>query len=420
MQVQRLADPLCHTKSTSCYDQLRADLSWLVTKRRLASHSIAPNMEKPEPGSLFAQCLNYLTQGVGDGRNLAVAIKHEGSLEAGEAAELLDASLVCSRQHADNIAAALLTTGPGAETAAMKLLEKPTNTFNAVWHAGISTFRALILHVVLNKKAWKSDDERAKAEKGVFTLLLAKLLEAGVDHPELALFGVARLLAQDWKALAPEVDSDAYAELFSYLDSDEKEETRSQATLALAKLFDVAAERTERELHAFTKTQVESRRADKIGLACFAVATLFPVMTAVTSKIVLQEGFLQILTSLVDSKRSSKLRLSAIELLSAGCMDGACRKAIRENCDGWAWKAFEDHKHDNNTREGAAAAVLVAKLRAEPQEGASADNRELVEMLKGLTTSEKTFEQAVEALSYQSTQPALKKAIAEDSALLKR
>lgn len=109
-------------------------------------------------------------------------------------------------------------------------------------------------------------------------------------------------------------------------------------------------------------------------------------------------------------RKSSKLERAALELLSAACVDKACRDAISKHCSKW----LRDLTNDQTGTHKALAALILAKI-----DGASQD--EITTKLVGFVLEDDDeTNQAVEGLAYTTLQPKVKEHISADEELLKR
>ncbi|KAL8955905.1 MAG: hypothetical protein Q9183_006487, partial [Haloplaca sp. 2 TL-2023] len=73
----------------------------------------------------------------------------------------------------------------------------------------------------------------------------------------------------------------------------------------------------------------------------------------------LTEGFVPSLVPLLEKKiNSDKVEQAALQMLSAACVDSACREAIKKHCLQWLKGVMNDGKDDRP----AVAAVVLAKV----------------------------------------------------------
>lgn len=355
-----------------------------------------------------------------DRQRYLIVIKFHNEFSQVEIENLVSTALEAHDDFAGQVLAEILHSPMARRTLAKKFASEPTAVLRDLWRNGEAGYRFFVSLVLLRPDAWDSEDARTKAETAACGLLLAKMLERGVEQIQLALPLLAHLIAVDAAKLQHLVDFDALYTLFSTFSPTNPSKLRGQATLIIAKMHEVVPDRVEKELMHFVGQQMQTEKIDSLILACSVVSSLFPVMPSVTAKMLLQEGFLSSLMQLVDDSDNPKFHKASLELLSAACMDRACREAIKKQCGAWVWDGTVSSSHrDVQTT----AAVVTAKIRADSQNG-STEGDELVGLLRGLVIgaakSDNTMDEAIEALSYQSTQPAVKETITNDRPLLKK
>lgn len=116
-------------------------------------------------------------------------------------------------------------------------------------------------------------------------------------------------------------------------------------------------------------------------------------------------------TQLTFSRKSNTLEQAALELLSAACVNKACREAISRYCSHWLRALAEDREGTHK----ALAALVLAKVTTE-----SSDS-DITEKLSALVLNQpEASDQAIEGLAYTSLQPKVKEEIASNQALLKQ
>ncbi|KAB8342764.1 hypothetical protein FH972_022362 [Carpinus fangiana] len=323
------------------------------------------------------------------------------------------------------LVAALFTLPATSKSLTETILERPTEIFKAVWASGSDALRALT-NTTLAPTAWVSEKDRHKAERDIFMLLLAKLLEPGLDNPELAMGAIARMLSGDVGRFKDIIDSDSFDIMLSALSIDNDVVLRSQATLAVAKILEADPPGGQKLLTEGVIQRVTLQGTEDLIIAFSAAAAIFPVVPAIAAALFLTEGFLSDLNRLGANAGSLTLRRAALELLSAACVDKACRQAISEQSSEW----LESQAKGRSGRLSTLAALILAKTSASPEnpkrrpsltpseEGGDG----LVAIFKDtLTDSDATVaETAIEGLAYRSTSPIVKEELANDSSFLAR
>ncbi|KZF19466.1 putative actin cytoskeleton organization protein [Xylona heveae TC161] len=342
---------------------------------------------------------------------------------------LLDRSKVTYTPLVDELVAALLRQNVGARAeVAYQLETKIIGIFEDLWMIGDQATDALSA-VLLDPQAWTSHTSRIRCEGDVFHLLEAKLIEAGQDHPSRAMRVVARLLAADAENVKGRVDEDTFDVMLTSLDNRLPADLRTQATLAAAKFIEASPDDGQRHLNKFVLSRLAKQKNDDLIVAFSAAAAVFPVASAVCIGLFLNEGFVSSLVPVLNKKaKSRKAERAALDLLSAACIDRACRELIAKHCTEW----LEDVVEDGAVQESAVAAVILAKIRGpgaldqpaqkeEPKvQEVGKETAELVDMFKKMIVTEdtSTTQSSIEGLAYSSLQPATKEELANDKAFL--
>ena len=310
----------------------------------------------------------------------------------------------------------------GARTfLAQRLGESATLVFEDFYEIGDSSATYLAT-IVLDAAAWFTKTARETAERDVFQLFLAKLLEVGHDHDGKALKGIARLLATDAEKLHSLIDEETFDAILSSLDNRLPIEVRSQATMATAKYLEASQTDGQKLLLRFIQIRFARQKNEDLVLAFSAAAAVFPLVPSVASSFFLTEGFVPSLAPLLQKKnKSDKVEQAALEMLSAACLDSACRQAIQTHFMQWLQGVF---KHGNERNAGLVA-VILAKLQAPNQsaanEGTTAHKYgEFVEKLKqmALDLSLTTQDASIEGLAYSSSEPKVKEQLIKDGKFL--
>ena len=282
-----------------------------------------------------------------------------------------------------------------------------------------------ITTVVLSPEAWPTEETRTECEKNVFLLFIAKLLEVGDDDGSRAMRGISRLMTADASTLHNLIDEDTFDTILSSLDYRNPIETKSPATLATAKLLEAAENRGQMMLTKFVTTHYALQTAKDLILAFSAAAAVFPIATSIAASLFLIKDFLPSLVPLLEKKaRSQNVRMAALEMLSAACVDGACRESIKKYCLEWI-------QHIINMKEDEAsvvASVILAKIQGTPGQSSNTnDNTEEVSqtdflvhrLTQLLFENPKTNRSSVfEGLAHQSVRPNVKERLINDKAWL--
>ena len=330
----------------------------------------------------------------------------------------------------DGIVAGLLREAPAAKIAlAKKLHDKVTMiTFEDIFRLGDASSNGMI-DVLLDPAAWSTEAVREECEKDVFQLYLAKLIQVGDEENGRAMKGIARLLAADTERLHILLDGETFDVILSSLDNRNTVQVRSQAVLVTAKYLEATGDSGQKILTQFVISRVARQRNEDLVLAFSAAAGVFPVATSPASTLFLTEGFIQGLIPLLEKKaKSEKVELAALDMLSAACIDSACRDAIKKHCTSWLQHILATGK---DKRPGLAAVILAkiqgpssqatsstAKIAAEEKNAAE----DLVPRLKSMMVEDPldSNQSSIEGLAYASVRPKVKEELAKDPEFLRK
>jgi len=306
-----------------------------------------------------------------------------------------------------------------------RLDESAATVFEQFYELGDGPANALAT-VVLEPSVWSNEVTREKCEKDVFQLFLAKLMEVGHDNDGKALKGIARLLAEDPEKLPNLVDEETFDAVLASLDNRLPAEIRSQATITTAKYLEASQANGQTYLFSFIQRRIARQQNEDLILAFSAAAAVFPIATSMAASFFLIDGFVSSLIPLLEKKaKSERVEQAALEMLSAACIDTACRQAIYKHCIQWLQQVLDSSKE----RSKNIAAVIMAKIQAPGDKSTTGNSEEahevdddLVPRLKTMMVSAgpTTLQSAIEGLAYASTQPAVKEELAKDNPFLER
>lgn len=113
---------------------------------------------------------------------------------------------------------------------------------------------------------------------------------------------------------------------------------------------------------------------------------------------------------LITSRKSATLEVAALELLSAACVDKACREAIDRYCSPW----LRDLSDEAEGKHKALSSLVLAKINATSSEEVTSKLADLV------LVNEVNKDQAIEGLAYTTLQPKVKEDVTGNVDLLKR
>ena len=330
----------------------------------------------------------------------------------------------------DGIVAGLLREAPAAKVALAKKLHDNTTmvTFEEIFRLGDGSSNGMT-DVLLDRAAWSSESIREECETDVFQLYLAKLIQMGDEENGRAMKGIARLLAADPERLHTLIDGETFDVILSSLDYRNTVEVRSQATLVTAKYLIASGDDGQKTLTKFVASRVTGQRNEDLVLAFSAAAGVFPVAPSPASTLFLTEGFVTALIPLLEKKaKSEKVEVAALHMLSAACIDSACREAIKKYCTSWLQHTLATRKDE---RPGLAA-VILAKIQGPSSQGTSSKGKlaaeersaaeDLVPRLKSMMVEDPldTNQSSIEGLAYASVRPKVKEELAKDHEFLRK
>lgn len=367
-----------------------------------------------------------------DGRRVRQALQ-QTQLSADDATSVLDLLSQrggLSETHWDEVTALALTTQLGIRKAiTTHLTSNATEIFEQMFARGDSAFQAFT-SIPYDSSLWHSasaEENRIAAQKDVFRLSIAKLMLAGLSslEAERAVRSTARCLATGPEALVSVIDADVFDVVLSCLDIRREPALRSQALLAASKLLEATREEGEQFFATFITDKVASQTKGDLITAFSAAAAMFPIVPVVASKLFMTDGFVQQLVPTLErnsddaasriAKASRTLCTAALEMLSAACVDKACREAIKRYCLDW----LQGLAKVSGGAHQALATLILAKISQ--QEDIESVTKKLSELVvqRG-DDGEVAADQAIEGLAYTSLQPKVKEQIAANEKLLRQ
>lgn len=305
--------------------------------------------------------------------------------------------------------------------------ENLTMVHARLWEVGRHAVQGLLL-VVLDSEAWRGKDEQGKAVGGLFQLSLARLINAGEDHLDWAMSDIVNILSAKGEVVKGLADVDASSITLECLDIRRATELRRAALTAVKLMLDVVDD-GERYLRRFVTAKVKRGTNEDLIFAFSAAAATFPILPVPAAQLFLVDGFLQTLmpklqqnTHESKERRSTKLQLSALDLLSAACQDGACRTHVAKYCTLWLQDVSEGSPDPECS---ALAALVLAKTYQVQEEGVSPvalrDANHLSEVLGNMLLNAKhdiELRSIVEGLSYVTMESTVKESLSRNSKVL--
>ncbi|KEQ85491.1 ARM repeat-containing protein [Aureobasidium pullulans EXF-150] len=301
-----------------------------------------------------------------------------------------------------------------------------TRFFRLLWRRGEHSFNS-ILPVLLDANAWPNSETQTQAKRDAFLLALGKLLDPALEHGEWSMTLIARLLTSNAHDMAGLIDRDAFEIVLAQLDIRLDTKIRAQATLAVAKLLEETREEGENIFTDYVTNTVSKGHNDELIVAFSAAASVFPLVPQTVAKLFLTPGFLEGLIPVLErnssgQRKSHRLEQAAMELMSAACVDKACRESLAKIAYNW----LDDVAHTSSEAEAASMAALVlAKIPPKPdsEESSVTHADDLSSLLVNLTlnaSSPAEQQSSIEGLAYTSLQPKIKGEIVSNTALLNK
>ncbi|KAF2222231.1 myosin-binding striated muscle assembly central-domain-containing protein, partial [Elsinoe ampelina] len=325
----------------------------------------------------------------------------------------------------------LLKTSPAAKRAFIQRFTKNlTITFERFWELGEGAI-VMMLSFTMDKSLWPGSTGYDQILRGMFQLLLTKLIEAGQENTEWAAGGIVMLLQAAPQQLKDLCDPDAFSIVLENMDIRSPEELRKSCMGAMKLMLDVTAEDGQKCLKKYVTAKVARGTNEDLILAFSAASATFPILPGPASQLFLTEGFLQNLipklqtnTRQPENRRSHKLEQSALELVSAACQDKACRTAIAKYCIVWLQDVAET---GTDLAVTSLAALILAKTHNVKDDTVSPvfsrDPEHLCGLLANMLINSKTDQEvrhSIEGLSYLSMESKVKETMINNADLLKR
>ncbi|KAK3662226.1 SWI5-dependent HO expression protein 4 [Elasticomyces elasticus] len=367
-----------------------------------------------------------------DGEKARQALNQGRQLSRPEAEEAYD--LLTQSTNHDNPTSKvdeLLSIFLQRHTSARQLLAEKfpadsTKVFNQLYIIGDEAFKALF-SILLDSSLWPTDDGiREKACREIFRFSLATVKSAGpgpgVQRSGRAMRAVTHILAVQPGTVLELIDQGVVDIVLAELDLRLDGRVRRRGILATSRILEVTGEKGEGWFETFVKTKVAGGGEEGLVLAFSAAGPVFPILPQVAATLFLTEGFVKGLVANLErnsegagggKRKSPILEQAALELLSAACVDKACRDAINQHCLPWL-------RHLSDEQEGGhrgLAALVLAKLSGGDEVGDVTSKLTNLVVASG-NGSGNEIEQAIEGLAYTSLQPRVKEEIAGNDGLM--
>ncbi|SMR61614.1 unnamed protein product [Zymoseptoria tritici ST99CH_3D1] len=376
--------------------------------------------KQEQTGDLVKLIRGYLDGGDEQDGHKALLVIRQKRLSPSEAEEAIRILLDYTGEAKllDTLTGTLLYTSVDARKVLVARFKEPiSEIFDHLFDRGEESFKALAT-LPFDEAVWKSKDDQKAAQRDLFRLGIAKLIDAGIDHLERPMQMIARQLSVAPDNVSDLIDDDVFEVVLMSLDIRLEASLRRQAMLATAKALETLKEKGDALFGHFLASKVAKQTNDDLIVAFSAASAVFPMVPTVAANLFMTDGFVQQLVPNLErnseaashgQRKSRTLEQAALELLSAACVDKPCREAIDRYCSPWL-QGLSDEREGTHK---ALAALILAKINSSSQEEITAKLADLVLVGDG------ERDQAVEGLAYTSLQPKIKEEIAANPKLLK-
>ena len=246
-------------------------------------------------GDVLELLKTYLgSQGAEDGQKALQALKTK-PLSANDAVQAIELLLRIrsSPDLLDSLTGTLLLRNVEARKfVATKLSENATELFELLFERGEDSFLALA-SIPGETSIWQSQNDQETAQRDIFRLCVATLIEAGADHLERVMRCISRLLTVAPDNVGDIIDEDVLDAILSSLDIRLAAPLRHQAMLATSKLLEATKQRGEELFSQFIMGRASKQTNDDLIVVFSAAAAVFPVIPAVAARLFLTDGFVQ-------------------------------------------------------------------------------------------------------------------------------
>lgn len=378
-----------------------------------------------EKSSLVQACLTWLESASDDDGKAVLNIvlrQNFASNDAKEAFELLMSHHGPSKI-ADKLSGLLMET-PGVKKVVVSLLgNDPVGFFQQLFERGDLSVDGLV-SILLDSFTWENAEIKMASQKEILQLALTRLADIDENHLERAMKIICRLLAVNASILHDAIGASALNMIFGALDIRSESIFRSYAVLAVAKLMESAPEKTQNHLIEFITTKIVEPTMDELVTALCCAATAFPIAAEKAISLFLSPGFLPSLIPRIESKRDTFVDESMLELLSASCIDKACRKEIASHCTDWLVTKSSSKKDE---KIASLASLVLIKIKDKKESNGSGiaeedcQNDVVVSRFQSLISApnEKERQNSAEGLAYLSLDPEVKEDLAHSPDFLK-
>lgn len=251
--------------------------------------------KREQTGDLINLLRSYLGSGPESDGQKAIQTLKQRRIPRAEADEAIHLLLEPAREAdlLDPLTGTLLYVSVDARKVLAEKLWKPfSELFDQFFERGEESFKALAT-LAFDEAVWTSKDKQVLAQKDLFRLGIAKLIDVGVDHLERPMQLIARQLS-----IAPDnvqnlVDEDIFDVVLVCLDIRREPNLRRQAMLATSKILETTKERGETLFGHFITSRVAKQTNDDLIIAFSVAAAVFPMVPTIAASLFMTDGFVQ-------------------------------------------------------------------------------------------------------------------------------
>jgi hypothetical protein len=297
------------------------------------------------------------------------------------------------------------------EHIAGKLSNDHENILAVFQNLGGNTIEGIVI-VLLDQTVWKQAGVNTKCLRECFKWFQSQLTTNKDENT--STYPVARLLAGMAEDLHSSVSQEGLDRLLRLLDPTSPDEFRTHVALAIAKFIETSGDIGQSMVTKFIASRLAADGDDDLRLAFAVAAAIFPLTPHNAAQLFLMDGFID---GLVDSLQARPMGVerSALEMLSAACVDKACRDTIATHCTQYLEALVK-----SGDNEKSIAAVILTKVKysvGEPRQGLKTkDIDKLATVFKEIMVKDdlEARESSVEGLAYTSLKGSVKQTLIKD------
>jgi hypothetical protein len=193
----------------------------------------------------------------------------------------------------DSLTAALIDGNVHVKKRLAATFARPvTELFDQLYERGPQSLKAFAT-LPLQDAVWTSEHDQASAQRDIFRLSMAKLIDVNIHHPDRLMQLVARQLAIAPRNVSAIIDADSVEIILCSLDIRMDAPLRTQAMLATSKVLESTKEQGEQLFAQFIATRVGKQTIDDLIIAFSASAAVFPMIPVFAARLFLTDGFVQ-------------------------------------------------------------------------------------------------------------------------------